>query len=110
MRIDMTAEREKQVMSWAKTVAYTKLSSKVLAMLQALKDNGEMQRTDLFRAAGYKANAVSYYGFGYTIFTDFRMFATELVTMRATGIAGRYGWNGVRTYWTITQKGLDALK
>ncbi len=29
--------------------------------------------------------------------------------MRATGVKGKLGWNGVQTYWTINDAGIAAL-
>ena len=109
MRIDITKKREEQIKGWTVTKPYVKLSSKVQKFLAVLKDNGEMERCELFSLAGYEANPKSDSGWSNTDFTDFRMFATGLVSLRATACPANYGYNGVKTYWTITPEGLKVL-
>ncbi len=109
MRIDITEERTLQVLSWNTTTAYKKLSTKAAALLWALANGNEMPRPDLFRAAGYEANRRTKGNQPKTDLTDYRLFATGLLDMRATGVQGNNGWNGVQTYWTLNDKGRAAL-
>lgn len=110
-RIDVTEWRKGHVADWnVRTKGYKKLSTKALILLERLGNGEEMQRTDLFRAAGYKANPVDSGGFAWTDFTDYKLYNTGLIDMRATGVKGNWsGYNGVTTYWTINEKGLAAL-
>ena len=112
MRMDITAKRYVQVREWASAKAYKKLSEKAMAFLRVLSDGNEMQRTDLFRAAGWEANRrATISDGGWTDFTDYRLFATGLLDMRATGVVNTDGdYNGVVTYWRINDKGLAAIK
>lgn len=112
MRTDITELRNVQVRKWASTKAYKKLSSKALTFLRVLSDGVEMQRTDWFRAAGWEANRRTAIGDdGWTDFTDYRLFATGLIDMRATGVQDMAGYyNGVTTYWRINDAGLAAIK
>lgn len=109
MRIDITKKRTLEVLSWNATTAYKKLSVKAATLLWALADGNELSRPDLFRAAGYEANRRTSGGQPKTDLTDYRLFATGLLDMRATGVKGKLGWNGVQTYWTINDKGRAAL-
>lgn len=110
MRVEMTEERKEQIAEWGpRTKGYKKLSDKALKFLHVMSDGVERQRTDMFRAAGYEANRISSGGSGWTDMTDYRLFNSGLLDMRATGVKGTYGWNGVATYWTINEKGLAAL-
>ena len=109
MRVDITSERIKQVDEWASAKPYKALSDKALKFLEVLSDGEIWQRTDLFRAAGYEANKISSGGSGYTDFTDYRLFMSGMIGMRATGVKGEYGWNGVQTFWIISENGLAAL-
>ena len=109
MRIDITEERKQQVLGWNKVTAYKRLSVKAIALLTALADGNEQQRTDLFRAAGYEANGRTSGDQPKTDLSDYRLFATGLLDMRATGVKGKLGYNGVQTYWTLNDKGIAAL-
>lgn len=109
MRIDITEERKLQVLSWTATKAYKKLSAKAIALLTALADGDELTRPDVFRAAGYTANRRTSGGQPKTDLSDYRLFATGLLDMRATGVKGSNGYNGVKTYWKINDAGLAAL-
>ena len=112
MRVEMTEERKVQIDTWGpRTKGYKKLSIKALILLEVMADGAERQRTDMFRAAGYEANRISN-GAGWTDFTDYRLYNSGLLDLRATGIKdARWDtWNGVTTYWTINEKGLAALK
>ncbi len=109
MRIDITEERTAEVRSWTATKAYKKLSAKAISLLTALANGDELTRPDLFRAAGYEANRRTSGGQPKTDLTDYRLFATGLLDMRATGVKGKLGWNGVQTYWTLNDAGIAAL-
>ncbi len=109
MRIDITEERKLQVLSWNSVTAYKKLSAKAIALLTALADGNEQQRTDLFRAANYEANRRTSGGQPKSDLTDYRLFATGLLDMRATGVKGKLGYNGVQTYWTLSDAGIAVL-
>ena len=109
MRIDITEERTAEVRSWTATKAYKKLSTKAIALLRALADGNELERPALFRAAGYEANRRTSGGQPKTDLSDYRLFATDLLDMRATGVKGKLGYNGVKTYWTINAEGIAAL-
>ncbi len=109
MRIDITEERKLQVLSWNSVTAYKKLSAKAITLLRAAADGNEWQRTDLFRAADYEANGRTSGGQPKSDLTDYKLFATGLLDMRATGVQGKMGWNGVKTYWTINDAGIAAL-
>lgn len=110
MRQDMTEERITQVLSWTSVTDYKKVSKKALAFLRVLADGKEWQRTDLFRAAGWEANKMNGNGFTDSDLTDYRLFASGLLDMRATGVKSGHRWNGVITYWTINDEGRAALK
>ena len=118
MRIDITEARKLHVLSWNKATAYKKLSTKAIALLRALADGNELERPDLFRAAGYVANGRTSGGQPKTDLSDYRLFATGLLNMRATGIPpkhtpnaalGHPRYTGAKTYWTISDKGIAAL-
>ena len=111
MRIDITEERKQQVLGWTKVTAYKKLSTKAVTLLSALNcaKEDELTRPDLFRAAGHEANARTSGDQPNTDMTDYRLFATGLLDMRATGVEGNQGYNGVITYWTLSDKGKTAL-
>lgn len=109
MRIDITKERTLQVLSWNTTTAYKKLSTKAIALLKALASGDELTRPDLFRAAGYEANRRTSGGQPKTDLSDYRLFATGLLDMRATGVQGKLGYNGVKTYWKINDAGIAVL-
>lgn len=109
MRIDITEERKLQVLSWNTTKAYKKLSAKAIVLLRALANGDELTRPDLFRAAGYVANRRTSGNQPKTDLTDYKLFMTGLLDMRATGVKGKQGWNGVKTYWTINDAGIAAL-
>lgn len=112
MRVDMTEERKKQIAAWSvRTKGYKVLSDKALELLEVMSDGLERQRTDMFRAAGYEANRISEQGNSWTDMTDFRLYNSGLIDVRATGIKDKRWdtWNGVTTYWTINEKGLAAL-
>jgi len=111
MRVEMTAERKVQIATWgARTKGYKTLSDKALKFLEVMSDGVERQRTDMFRAAGWEANRESN-GAGWTDMTDYRLYNSGFLDMRATGVKDKtYStWNGVTTYWTINEKGLAAL-
>ncbi len=111
MRIDITEERKLQVLGWNKVTAYKKLSTKAIALLSALNcaKEDELERPDLFRAAGYEANGRTSGDQPKTDLSDYRLFATGLLDMRATGVEGKLGYNGVKTYWTLSDEGKVAL-
>ncbi len=109
MRIDITEERTVEVRSWTATKPYKKLSTKAIALLQALAEGNELERPDLFRAANYEANRRTSGGQPNTDLSDYRLFATGLLDMRATGVKGKSGYNGVKTYWTLNDKGKVTL-
>ncbi len=109
MRIDITESRTLQVLSWNAATAYKKLSPKAIALLRALANGDELTRPDLFRAAGYEANRRTSGGQPKTDLSDYRLFATGLLDMRATGVQGKLGYNGVKTYWKLNDKGRAAL-
>lgn len=109
MRIDITNERTLQVQSWNSITAYKKVSTKAVALLRALASGEELTRPDLFRAAGYEANRRTSGGQPKTDLTDYKLFMTGLLDMRATGIKGNNGYNGVKTYWRINDAGIAAL-
>lgn len=111
MRVDMTEERKLQIDTWGpRTKGYKKLSDKALTFLEVLSNGVERQRTDWFRTAGWEANRISSGGSGWTDMTDYRLFNSGLINMRATAIKGVDGWRGVTTYWTINEKGLEVLR
>ena len=118
MRIDITEERKLHVLSWNKVTAYKKLSTKAIALLQALANGNELERPDLFRAAGYEANGRTSGGQPKSELSDYRLFATGLLDMRATGIPGKHPANaalghprytGAKTYWTLSDEGRKVL-
>ena len=109
MRIDITDERALEVQSWNSVTAYKKLSTKAIALLRALANGDELTRPDLFRAAGYEANRRTSGGQPKTDLSDYRLFLTGLLDMRATGVKGSNGYNGVKTYWKINDKGIAEL-
>lgn len=99
------------MLSWTKVRAYKKLSTKAIALLSALNcaKEDELERPELFRAAGYVANGRTRSNQPKTDLSDYRLFATGLLDMRATGVQGRLGYNGVKTYWTLNDKGRKVL-
>ena len=110
MRVEMTEERKAQIDAWGpRTKGYKELSAKALRFLLVMSDGVERQRTDMFRAAGWEANRISRGGSGWSDLTDYRLYNSGLLDMRATAVKGDWGWNGVMTYWTINEKGLEAL-
>lgn len=109
-RVDCTEAREEEILDWvtAKPYAnpYKRLGKSALALLSLMADGKERQRTDMFREVGLKAN----YGGNYTNMTDFKLFTSRLLSLRATGIPGHRGFNGIQTFWTITERGREALE
>ena len=111
-RQDVTAKHGAKILSWSSSKPFKRLGPKPAALMKVLADGEEYQRTDLFRAAGFEANKITSGGSGYTDLTDFRLFATGLLTLRATGCPDpRYStYSGTRTYWTISEKGKRYLE
>lgn len=112
-RIDVTAKHGASILSWSSSKPFKRLGPKAQALMKVLADGQEYQRTDLFEAAGFEANKIAQSGNGYTDMTDYRLFTTGLMTLRATGCPhpewpGDY--NGTRTYWTISEKGKQYLE
>lgn len=113
-RQDITAEHGNTILSWSSIKPFKRLGPKAAALMKVLADGQEYQRTDLFHAVGYgyEANKITPGGHGYTDMTDYRLFATGLVDLRATGCPNIQwgGYNGTRTYWTVSEKGKRYLE